>query len=117
MNRSTPNTPRLGLAGRTAALFQSAQITPLLALVALLLGLHGLREYVLDDGTDAQLLQMLAFVPGRFTYSYDPGGVADLFASFTGPLGRAQEQSAKFYAANILLALEGLHANGIIYRE
>ena len=39
MNRSTPNTPRLGLAGRTAALFQSAQITPLLALVALLLGL------------------------------------------------------------------------------
>ena len=33
------DTQRLGLSGRIAALFQSAQITPLLALVALLLGL------------------------------------------------------------------------------
>ena len=32
------NTPRMGVSGRIAALFQSAQITPLLALVALLLG-------------------------------------------------------------------------------
>ncbi|RUP24505.1 MAG: efflux RND transporter permease subunit, partial [Curvibacter sp.] len=39
MNHLEHNTPRLGLAGRTAALFQSARITPLLALVALLLGL------------------------------------------------------------------------------
>jgi len=39
MNHPTHDAPRLGLAGRTAALFQSAQITPLLALVALLLGL------------------------------------------------------------------------------
>src|SRR5450830_1533375 len=39
MNRPIHDTPRLGLAGRTAALFQSAQITPLLAGVALLLGL------------------------------------------------------------------------------
>ena len=33
---STP--PRLGISGRIAAFFQGAQITPLLALVALLLG-------------------------------------------------------------------------------
>jgi len=39
MNHTPNETPRLGLAGRTAAMFQSAQITPLLALVALLLGL------------------------------------------------------------------------------
>src|SRR5450830_176608 len=39
MNRPIHDTPRLGLAGRTAALFQSAQITPLLAGVALLQGL------------------------------------------------------------------------------
>ena len=65
--------------------------------VALLLGLHGLREYVLDDSTDAQLLQMLAFVPGRFTYSYDAAGVADMFAQFAGPFARAQEESARFF--------------------
>jgi multidrug efflux pump subunit AcrB len=34
-----PETPPLGVSGRIAALFQSAQITPLLALVALLLGI------------------------------------------------------------------------------
>jgi len=32
-------TPKLGVSGRIAAYFQSAQITPLLALVALLLGI------------------------------------------------------------------------------
>ena len=32
-------TPSMGISGRIAALFQSAQITPLLALVALLLGI------------------------------------------------------------------------------
>lgn len=35
----TPTTPTLGISGRIAAAFQSAQITPLLALLALLLGL------------------------------------------------------------------------------
>ncbi len=39
MTSDTPNTPRLGLSGRIAAFFQTARITPLLALVALLLGL------------------------------------------------------------------------------
>jgi multidrug efflux pump subunit AcrB len=33
------NSPQMGMSGRIAALFQSAQITPLLALVALLLGI------------------------------------------------------------------------------
>ncbi|MCL4696813.1 MAG: hypothetical protein KJ023_07125, partial [Burkholderiaceae bacterium] len=36
---SNHDTPPLGISGRTAAAFQSAQITPLLALVALLLGI------------------------------------------------------------------------------
>ncbi len=68
-------------------------------IVALILGLaalHGLREYWLDDSQDAQLLLSLAFVPGRFTYAFDPAGVADVFASFQGPLGRAQEETARF---------------------
>ena len=36
---TTPNDARLGLSGRIAGFFQTAQITPLLALVALLLGI------------------------------------------------------------------------------
>ena len=35
----TPSSPRMGISGRIAAFFQAAQITPLLALVALLLGM------------------------------------------------------------------------------
>jgi membrane associated rhomboid family serine protease len=65
--------------------------------VAGLAALHGLREYVLDDVTDGNLLRTLAFVPGRFTYSYDPSGVADIFAAFSGPKGRMQEEAARFF--------------------
>jgi membrane associated rhomboid family serine protease len=66
-------------------------------IVSCLAAVHGLREYVLDDQTDAWLLQHLAFVPGRFTYSVDPGGLADTFANFQGALGRYQEEAARFF--------------------
>jgi len=45
---------------------------------------------------------------------YCPGG--ELFF-YIQQIGRFKETSAKFYAANILLALECLHENGIVYRE
>jgi serine/threonine protein kinase len=45
---------------------------------------------------------------------YCPGG--ELFF-YLNSIGRFKESSTKFYAANILLALECLHENGIIYRE
>jgi serine/threonine protein kinase len=45
---------------------------------------------------------------------YCPGG--ELFF-YISQIGRFKEASAKFYAANILLALECLHENGIVYRE
>ncbi|CDW75713.1 rps6 protein kinase [Stylonychia lemnae] len=45
---------------------------------------------------------------------YCPGG--ELFF-YISQIGRFKEQSAKFYAANILLALECLHQNDIIYRD
>lgn len=45
---------------------------------------------------------------------YCPGG--ELFF-YIQQIGRFKEESAKFYAANILLALECLHENGIVYRE
>lgn len=49
-----------------------------------------------------------------FVLDYCPGG--ELFF-YINNIGRFKEFSAKFYAANILLALECLHENGIIYRE
>jgi protein-serine/threonine kinase len=45
---------------------------------------------------------------------YCPGG--ELFF-YIQQIGRFKEESVKFYAANILLALECLHENGIVYRE
>jgi len=45
---------------------------------------------------------------------YCPGG--DLFF-YIKNIGRFNECSAKFYGATILLALENLHKNGIVYRE
>lgn len=49
-----------------------------------------------------------------FVLDYCPGG--ELFF-YISSIGRFKECSAKFYAANIVLALECLHENGIIYRE
>lgn len=45
---------------------------------------------------------------------YCPGG--ELFF-YLSKIGRFKEKSTQFYAANILLALEVLHKNGIIYRD
>lgn len=45
---------------------------------------------------------------------YCPGG--ELFF-YINQIGRFKEDSAIFYAANILLALECLHENGVVYRE
>lgn len=49
-----------------------------------------------------------------FVLDYCPGG--ELFF-YISQIGRFKESSAKFYAANIVLALECLHQNGIVYRE
>ena len=60
-------TTRLGISGRIAAFFQAAQITPLLALVALLLGAvrgdgHAARGRAADQRDDGQRARAL---PGR----------------------------------------------------
>lgn len=49
-----------------------------------------------------------------FVLDYCPGG--ELFFYITN-IGRLKEEYAKFYAANLVLALECLHENGIVYRE
>ena len=49
-----------------------------------------------------------------FVLDYCPGGELFFYLSKIGPFN---ERAAKFYAANILLALECLHQNGIVYRD
>jgi membrane associated rhomboid family serine protease len=45
------------------------------ALVLLLIGIHGLRQ-LLPAEQDVEILANLAFVPGRFTFAFDPDRVA-----------------------------------------
>lgn len=47
-----------------------------LAVLAVLVGVHLLRLYGLSDAEDAYFLRALAFVPGQFTFVFDPDAVA-----------------------------------------
>ena len=49
-----------------------------------------------------------------FVLEYCPGG--ELFF-YLSQIGRFKEDAARFYASNILLALEHLHSLNILYRE
>jgi serine/threonine protein kinase len=49
-----------------------------------------------------------------FVLEYCPGG--ELFF-YLSQIGRFKEDAARFYASNILLALEKLHQLNILYRE
>lgn len=49
-----------------------------------------------------------------FCLEYCPGG--ELFF-YLSQIGRFKQDAAKFYAANILLALQHLHSMDILYRE
>lgn len=49
-----------------------------------------------------------------FVLDYCPGG--ELFF-YINNIKRFNEDSAKFYAANILLGIECLHYNDVLYRE
>jgi len=46
------------------------------AIVGLLLAIHALREF-LSPETDLQILTRFAFVPGRFTFAFDPDVIAE----------------------------------------
>lgn len=50
----------------------------------------------------------------HFCLEYCPGG--ELFF-YLSQIGRFKEDAARFYAANILLALEHLHSKDILYRD
>jgi len=49
-----------------------------------------------------------------FCLEYCPGG--ELFF-YLSQIGRFKQDAAKFYAANILLALQHLHTKNILYRD
>ncbi len=54
-----------------------------LAAVVILVGIHGLRELLPAD-IDLNLLAHFAFVPGRFTYAFDPHRMVPIIEAFAG---------------------------------
>lgn len=87
-----------------------------LVTILVLVGIHGLRDLVLDEATDARLLSALAFVPARLTFLFDPGAVVDALARLPGAAGiEPAELRALVEAGGIhpwsLLTYALLHAN------
>jgi membrane associated rhomboid family serine protease len=60
------------------------------AIIAVLLGVHALRVFVLNETSDDDLLSFLAFVPGRLTFWFNPSAMADHLASLSARDGSLQ---------------------------
>ena len=87
-----------------------------LVTIAVLLGIHALRDFTLSDAADAGLLSTLAFVPARLTFLFDPGAVVDAIARMPGAAGiEPEELRALVEAGGVhpwsLLTYALLHAN------
>ncbi len=86
------------------------------AILAVLAGVQGWREYWLDGNDNAALLQHFAFVPGRFLYSFAPEMVTASLDALTSAGGR-QVEAAHFLLGDgalqvwTLLTYAGLHAD------
>ena len=63
MNESSKTSASLSISGRIAALFQSAQITPLLALVALLLGIFAVMVTPREEEPQINVTMANVLVP------------------------------------------------------
>ena len=81
---------RLGIAGRIAAYFQSAQITPLLAVAALLLGLFAVAVTPREEEPQIDVTMANVFVP------------------FPGASARDVEQMVATPAEQVLSRIEGV---------
>jgi membrane associated rhomboid family serine protease len=68
------------------------------ALVVLLVGIHALRQ-LLPVEQDAEILANLAFVPGRFTYAFDPDRIAAVLDAASGA-GSAQVEVDRLFLGN-----------------
>jgi membrane associated rhomboid family serine protease len=83
------NTPRrISMAPERERIFNIPGVV--LALVVILLAIHGLRA-LLTPEHDLQLLQRFAFVPGRFTFAFDP----DMVSHAYNEVARKEEMKAE----------------------
>jgi multidrug efflux pump subunit AcrB len=80
--------PRLGISGRIAALFQSAQITPLLALVALLLGVFAILVTPREEEPQINVTMANVLIP------FPGASVRDVEQMVAGPAEQVLAQIA-----------------------
>ncbi len=66
-----------------------------LATVVVLVGIHALRGF-LSPEQDLDLLAQFSFVPGRFTYAFDPQRVSDAYDSFAAT-DETRAEIARFF--------------------
>jgi multidrug efflux pump subunit AcrB len=79
VNPLNPSSARLGVSGRIAAFFQSAQITPLLALVALLLGVFAVMVTPREEEPQINVTMANVLIP------FPGAAVRDVEQSVAGP--------------------------------
>ncbi|HWG06349.1 MAG TPA: rhomboid family intramembrane serine protease [Beijerinckiaceae bacterium] len=87
-----------------------------LALIVIFAAIHLLGIYVLTPDQDAGFLSLFAFVPGRFTYAFDPIAVSDVFSRL--PRGEAADAAQFFLGDGVpqpwtILTYAFLHADWV----
>ena len=70
----------------------------IVALVAVFLGTHALRELALLPESDARLFRAFAYVAGRMTFTFDPDAVAAALTAMA-----SQEEASQLAVAQFLL--------------
>jgi membrane associated rhomboid family serine protease len=55
-----------------------------LLLIASFVAIHAAREWLLTFDEDGDLLALMAFVPGRLTFQFDPQGITDALSRLSG---------------------------------
>lgn len=69
----------------------------LVFVIAFLALVHLVRDVWLTDEADAELLRAWSFVPGRFSFSYNPDGIADELTRLANTGGRNAVLAAQFF--------------------
>ncbi|GJD97228.1 rhomboid family intramembrane serine protease [Methylobacterium iners] len=74
------------------------------ASIAVLVGLHALRELVLPDTWDITLLINLALIPGRWSVALDPARASDILAAAASASGDPDVMAARQAFARYVVA-------------
>ena len=72
----------------------------LVFVIAFLALVHLVRDIWLTAEADAMLLQALSFVPGRFTFSFNPDGIADELTRLANTGSRNAVLAAQFFLSD-----------------